>query len=220
VNSFFGLPWLCAATVRSVNHLQALAEKDEKTGRITSVQETRLTHLFIHVLVLITLFALKELKRIPMSVLYGVFLFMGLSALNGNQFFERVLMVFMQPSRYPKRPYVGRVKRRDMFLMTGIQFGLFAMLYVIKSIKAIALAFPIIIALCIPVRIYLLPRLFDQETLVLLDGDEADIDAVLAKKTDAKSTDAEVGMQVSAVEAAVELRGEEKQSMPYPIAQT
>ena len=41
------------------------------------MQETRLTHLGIHILVLVTLFAMQALKTIPMSVLYGVFLFMG-----------------------------------------------------------------------------------------------------------------------------------------------
>lgn len=58
VNSIFGLPWLCAATVRSVNHLNALAERDA-SGKIVSVQQTRLTHLGIHVLVLITLFSMQ-----------------------------------------------------------------------------------------------------------------------------------------------------------------
>ena len=75
VNGILGLPVLVAATVRSLNHVHALAEKDP-SGRIESVQETRLTHLFIHVLVLVSLFALEVLKLIPMPVLYGVFLFM------------------------------------------------------------------------------------------------------------------------------------------------
>lgn len=69
INSMFGLPFLVAATVRSQNHVHALAEKDPQ-GRILSVQETRLTHLLIHVLCLVALFALNALKLIPMPVLY------------------------------------------------------------------------------------------------------------------------------------------------------
>ena len=69
VNSLFGFPWLVAATVRSQNHVHAMAEKDPQ-GRILSVQETRLTHLLIHVLCLASLFALEALKLIPMPVLY------------------------------------------------------------------------------------------------------------------------------------------------------
>ena len=69
VNSLFGLPWLVAATVRSLNHVHALAEKSPN-GEILSVQETRLTNLFVHLLCLASIFALEVLKLIPMPVLY------------------------------------------------------------------------------------------------------------------------------------------------------
>jgi hypothetical protein len=58
VNSMLGLPWLVAATVRSLNHLHALAEKSPDGKTIYSVMETRLTGLFAHVLILCSLFAL------------------------------------------------------------------------------------------------------------------------------------------------------------------
>lgn len=63
--------WLVAATVRSLNHIMAMAEKSPD-GTILSIQETRLTHLGIHLLCLITIFALDVLKLIPVPVLYGV----------------------------------------------------------------------------------------------------------------------------------------------------
>ena len=69
VNSLLGLPWLVAATVRSLNHVHALALKSPD-GKILSVQETRLTHLGIHLLCLATIFALDVLKLIPVPVLY------------------------------------------------------------------------------------------------------------------------------------------------------
>ena len=77
-----------------------------------------------------------------MAVLYGVFLYMGLVALTGNQFFERILMIFMQPSKYPKRPYTERVPPRDIFGLTAIQLLMFAALYIIKTIKSVALPPP------------------------------------------------------------------------------
>ena len=69
VNSLLGLPWLVAATVRSLNHLHALAEKTPD-GKVISVQETRLTPFFIHLLCLASIFALDVLKLIPVPVLY------------------------------------------------------------------------------------------------------------------------------------------------------
>ena len=70
VNSMLGFPWLVAATVRSLNHVHALAEKSPD-GKVISVRETRLTGIFIHVLCLVSIFALDVLKLIPMPVLAG-----------------------------------------------------------------------------------------------------------------------------------------------------
>ncbi|CAB9504981.1 Electroneutral sodium bicarbonate exchanger 1 [Seminavis robusta] len=181
VNSLLGLPWLVAATVRSLNHVHALAEKTPQ-GKIVSVRETRLTHLGIHGLCFVSIFALNILKIIPMPVLYGVFLFMGLVSLGTNQFFGRVQMFLMQPSKYPVEPYTQYVKPNRMRLFTAIQLGLFVLLYVVKAIKTIAIAFPIIIALCIPVRLYVLPRIFTTEELVMIDSDEATVRKWLARK--------------------------------------
>lgn len=197
VNSIFGLPWLCAATVRSVNHLLALAEKDVSGRSIVSVQETRLTHLLIHGLITATIFSLSLLKSIPMSVLYGIFLYMGVTALGGNQFYERLHMLFMQPDSglYPKRhynePYVARMA---ITRYTAYQLALFLALYVVKSIKAIAIAFPVIIALCVPMRSYFMPTQFTAEEMILLDGDDDEIAAIVAKTDkDQKAGEVELG---------------------------
>lgn len=178
VNSFFGLPWLVAATVRSMNHLYAMADKDGKTGKIVYVQQTRLTHLFIHVIVLISIFAMGVVKKITMPVLYGVFLYMGIMSLGSNQFVGRVMMFFMQPSRYPKCGYTEHVSRGQMQRFTAVQLFLFVLLYFVKSVKSIAILFPLVIAACIPVRVWLLPRYFTKEELIYIDGDDAEIEAL------------------------------------------
>jgi len=128
------------------------------------------SHLGIHLLVLVTIFALDVLKLIPVPVLYGVFLFMGLVSLGTNQFWGRMLMLFMQPSKYPVQPYTQYMKPWRMHLFTLIQLFFFALLYAVKSIKAIAIAFPICIMACIPVRLYLLPKIFTRDELILIDG--------------------------------------------------
>ena len=45
-----------------------------------------------------------------------------------------------------------------------------------------AIAFPLVIAACIPIRIWVLPKLFDRDTLVLLDGDDDEVREMLEKK--------------------------------------
>lgn len=183
VNSLVGLPWLVAATVRSLTHVNAMAERTED-GKILSVQETRLTHLGIHTLVLISLFVLNVLKVIPVPVLYGVFLYMGLASLKTNQFFQRFLMFFMQPSKFPAEPHTQHMETKRMHMFTGIQIFCFVMLLVFRSIKVIAIAFPIIIKLCIPIRMFLLPRIFSTEELILIDTDETTVGEYLEYKKD------------------------------------
>mmetsp|Transcript_41350 Transcript_41350/g.125152 ORF Transcript_41350/g.125152 Transcript_41350/m.125152 type:complete len:734 (-) Transcript_41350:332-2533(-) len=182
INSMLGLPWLVAATVRSLNHIHAMATKTPN-GKFVHVRETRLSGLGIHLLCLVTIFALGLLKLIPMPVLYGVFLFMGLVSLQSNQFWGRILLFFKQPSRYGEtgESFGEYVMPRRIHLFTAIQLFLFVTLYVVKAIKSIAIVFPIIIALCIPIRLYVLPKLFTADELALLDGDDKEISECLSK---------------------------------------
>jgi hypothetical protein len=179
VNSMLGLPWLVAATVRSITHVQALTERDAK-GTILAVQETRLTHFFIHFFVGITCLFLSALRVIPVPVLYGVFLFMGLASLDTNQFWNRFTYWFMDSSKYPENPYTKHMPRSQLHKFTLIQLLLFAVLITFRSIKAVAIAFPIVVKACIPIRMYLLPRWFKEEELCLLDAEDDDIDRLVS----------------------------------------
>ena len=114
----------------------------------------------------------------------GVFLFMGLVSLGSNTLWQRFLMFFMQPSKYPLEPYTLHMRPRRMHLFTSIQLGLFAFLYTVKAIKTIAIAFPLVIACCIPIRLYLLPKIFTEKELVMVDSDDAAIKKWLAAHHD------------------------------------
>jgi hypothetical protein len=54
------------------------------------------------------------------------------------------------------------------------------MLMTFRSINVIAIAFPIIVKACIPIRMYLLPKIFTEEQLCLLDAEDEDIDRLVA----------------------------------------
>lgn len=103
-------------------------------------------------------------------------------SLGTNQFWGRMLMLFMQPTKYPVQPYTQYMKPKRMHLFTLIQLLLFAALYAVKSIKTIAIAFPILIAACIPVRLYILPLIFTDDELVLIDSDPNTVKAWIANR--------------------------------------
>ena len=64
-----------------------------------------------------------------------------------------------------------------MHKYTLIQLFLFVLLYVIQVISAIAIVFPIVIKICIPIRMYLLPKYFTEAELIMLDGEDEEIEA-------------------------------------------
>merc|ERR1719487_2571557 len=91
-------------------------------------------------------------------------------------------MFFQQPSRYARRVYTEHVSRSQMHKFTAIQLFLFLLLYFVKSVKSIAIAFPLVIAACIPVRTLLLPKYFTREELIYIDGDDAEIEELEEEK--------------------------------------
>jgi len=182
VCSIFGLPWLVAATVRSLNHLRSLATTEEVTtggdtrDRILHVRETRVTGIAIHLLIGLSLLLLPLLKTIPMAVLYGIFLFMGVVSMSGNQFFERLRLWAMESASYPSTHYIRRVPPWVVHKFTLIQLVCLVVLWVIQA-SAWALVFPLFIALTVPVRL-LLNRFFDARHLEALDAEEDPVDEV------------------------------------------
>ncbi|CAJ1924380.1 unnamed protein product [Cylindrotheca closterium] len=180
VNSLLGLPWLVASTVPCIMHITAMQEKNTK-GEVKYIQESRLTGLFTHTLVLACIFALSVIRLIPLPVLYGVFLFMGLVALPGQQFWQRFLLFFQQPTKMDKNHYTKNVPVERIHKYTLVQFFFFAVVCVVREIKAISIAFPVMVLLCIPARLYLHPRLFSKDELILLDGSPEEIEDWLLK---------------------------------------
>ncbi|MCH7988859.1 MAG: PTS sugar transporter subunit IIA, partial [Planctomycetes bacterium] len=144
VCSLFGLPWLVAATVRSLNHVRSLATVEEVVSpngetrdRVIHVRENRLTGLTIHLLIGLSLLMLPLLKTIPMAVLYGLFLFMGVVSMSGNQFFERLSLWLKDPALYPVTHYIRRVPRWTIHAFTLLQVACLGVLWFVKSSSGI-----------------------------------------------------------------------------------
>jgi len=72
------------------------------------VSEQRLSALLVSVFVGVSVLMAPLLRLIPMSILFGVFLYMGISSTNGIQFFERLKLFFMPVKHYPQAAYVRK----------------------------------------------------------------------------------------------------------------
>lgn len=111
------------------------------------------------------------LRQIPLAVLFGIFLYMGVTSLNGIQFYERIQMLLKPPKHHPDVIYVKKVRTLRMHLFTVLQLTCLAVLWVVMSTAA-SLAFPFILILTVPLRIFILRRIFTERELKCLDADE------------------------------------------------
>jgi hypothetical protein len=178
VGSFFALPWIVAATVHSMSHVKSLAETkvvdlgSTKKEIIVGVRENRLSGLLIHLMIAGSLFLLTYFGYIPMAVLFGLFLFMGLTSLGGNQFFERIMLWITDPKLYPQTPYTKAVPRNWIHKFTLVQLVCFAVLWLLKASK-FGILFPLMIAALVPINM-LIYRYFPKEYVDVMVSEDTE----------------------------------------------
>ncbi|EJK64068.1 hypothetical protein THAOC_15235 [Thalassiosira oceanica] len=175
VLSVLGLPWMCGATVQSMNHVRAMAETklNDETNEmeITQVTETRLTGFVIHAMLASTILLLPLIKKIPIPVVSGVFLFLGRKLMTGNTFFKRITDSIAERSRLPDKHPILVLGRNKMNAYTGVQVLCLLGLFGFKQIPAITIFFPAMIGVLMSIRSFILPNFFSEKEFVAL-GDE------------------------------------------------
>ncbi|XP_058831835.1 anion exchange protein 3 isoform X1 [Topomyia yanbarensis] len=172
---FFGMPWHCAATVRSVTHVSAVTIMSRthapgESPHIIDVKEQRISGFIVSLMVGLSVTMAPILRLIPMAVLFGVFLYMGIASMSGVQFFDRLRLFLMPVKHHPQVPYVRRVPSWKMHIFTTVQVLALAMLWAVKS-SPYSLAFPFFLILMVPIRKQL-ERLYSPLELRALDGSQ------------------------------------------------
>ncbi|PKU40468.1 anion exchange protein 4 [Limosa lapponica baueri] len=147
--SVTGLPWYVSATVISLAHMESLRKESATSApgehpKFLGIREQRLTGLAVFILMGVSVFMAPVLKHIPMPVLYGVFLHMGVVALNSIQLTDRVRLLLMPAKHQPDLAYLRHVPLWRVHLFTGIQLLCLALLWVLKSTMA-AIIFPVMV---------------------------------------------------------------------------
>ncbi|PWA18402.1 hypothetical protein CCH79_00009921 [Gambusia affinis] len=170
--SFLGLPWYVAATVISIAHIDSLKMESESSApgeqpQFLGVREQRVTGILVFVLTGVSIFLAPILKFIPMPVLYGVFLYMGVASLSGIQFWDRIKLYLMPSKHQPDFTFLRHVPLRRVHLFTLIQIICLAVLWVLKS-TFLAIIFPVMILGLMVIR-KVLDMMFSQHDLAWLD---------------------------------------------------
>ncbi|XP_067084475.1 solute carrier family 4 member 4a isoform X3 [Osmerus mordax] len=218
VCSFMGLPWYVAATVISIAHIDSLKMETETSApgeqpKFLGVREQRVTGVCVFILTGLSVLMSPILKFIPMPVLYGVFLYMGVASLNSVQFMDRLQLLLMPAKHQPDLVYLRHVPLRKVHLFTFIQVLCLALLWILKSTVA-AIVFPVMILALVAVRKFM-DYMFSQHELSFLDDIIPEKDK--KKKEDEKrkkkkkrgSVDSDVDDETSPHHANTTLRAEQ-----------
>ncbi|XP_074538732.1 sodium bicarbonate cotransporter 3 isoform X2 [Halichoeres trimaculatus] len=172
VCSIMGLPWFVAATVLSISHVNSLKLESEcaapgEQPKFLGIREQRVTGFMIFVLMGCSVFMTSALKFIPMPVLYGVFLYMGVSSLKGIQLFDRIKLFGMPAKHQPDLIYLRYVPLWKVHIFTVVQLSCLIVLWVIK-VSAAAVVFPMMVLALVFIR-KLLDFCFTKRELSWLD---------------------------------------------------
>ncbi|XP_054006027.1 sodium bicarbonate cotransporter 3 isoform X9 [Hylaeus anthracinus] len=171
--SVMGLPWFVAATVLSINHVNSLKLESEcaapgEKPQFLGVREQRVTHILIFLMIGCSVLLTPMLKHIPMPVLFGVFLYMGVASLKGLQFFDRILIMLMPVKYQPDYMFLRQVPLKRVHLFTAMQLACLSCLWLIKSFSSTSILFPLMLVVMIGIR-KSLDLVFTQRELKILD---------------------------------------------------
>lgn len=164
-------------------HCRALCtrkfETDEHGIRreiVTHCEEQRFSGLGQALLMFVALSAFRIISWIPRGVLFGLFFYLGVGALHGNEIWERILLCCMLPKKRPGIPVVAKVSSWGMTLLfTMIQAGCALLIFAIGQFTDFGYIYPALLVLLVPFRSYILSQVFSEADLKHLDpADESE----------------------------------------------
>eukprot|EP00967_Tisochrysis_lutea_P123246 scaffold204860_cov29-Tisochrysis_lutea.AAC.4 len=140
------------------------------------VVETRWSNLLQSLGVMFSVFMLPALACIPHGCLDGTFLFLGMAGFSGNGLWDRFwLMLTQRDKRNTDLPYISAsIPFEKVQLYTIIQLSFVVCVFILTKLPFVAVAFPLLIAVLIPFRHYVLPRIFTPLELDALDPPDDD----------------------------------------------
>jgi hypothetical protein len=128
--AILGLPPGSGLIPQAPLHTRALCTRQHevihgvKREVVTHCEEQRWSALFQACLMFVALSCMVLLSWIPIGCLFGVFLYLGVGAMHGNEIWERITLCFMLPKKRPQIDVVCKVSSwRTVQLFTLLQIA-------------------------------------------------------------------------------------------------
>ncbi|KAJ6706306.1 ANION EXCHANGE PROTEIN [Salix purpurea] len=194
------------------------------------VNEQRVSNFLQSLLVAASVSAMPAIKLIPTSVLWGYFAYMAIDSLTGNQFWERLLLLFITPGRRYRvlegvhASFVESVPFKYIATFTIFQFVYFLFCFGVTWIPIAGILFPLPFFVLISIRQHILPKLFCPNHLRELDAaeyeEEREAHALGNEEGEVEMCDAEILDELTTSRGELKVRtvsfNEEKITQVYP----
>lgn len=213
LTAFLGLPFTHGLIPQAPLHAHSLAKRKQVKVKLSSGQsawesvvdcvvETRVSNFGMSVLIGVTALVpelIGLISAIPVPVTSGIFLYMGFASMRGNALASRCLMVFCdQRYRTLFFPNLDKVSRvTSIFSYTAVQVVFLGVIFGITLTPG-AIAFPMLIGLLVPFRLWVVPKWFPEADLQWLDFKEMEVAVTTSDDETVVSPDVPVMVQVSA----------------------
>eukprot|EP00980_Cylindrotheca_fusiformis_P016450 scaffold4902_cov115-Cylindrotheca_fusiformis.AAC.11 len=179
--AFFGLPPGCGVRPQAPLHTRALCTKKRISNLrgfgavdrkiVTTCEEQRWSALLQAIFLLLAAFYFcPVISKIPIGSLMGALMYMGVRTLYSNSIWKRVCLMAMLPNKRPHIPIVAKVSSwKAVQKYTAGQIAIGASAVAVAFFARHGHLFPIIFACCMPLRRFVLSRMFSADDLKLLD---------------------------------------------------
>mmetsp|Transcript_951 Transcript_951/g.1073 ORF Transcript_951/g.1073 Transcript_951/m.1073 type:complete len:747 (+) Transcript_951:101-2341(+) len=137
---------------------------------VTYCEEQRWSALGQAILMFVALSLFVVIEWIPTGSLFGLLLYLGMTALHGNEIWERLLLCFVYAHKRPKIPVVRYVSQwRTVQLWTLIQLVCALTIWAVGQYATWGYIYPLLLTLLVPFRSFVLDRCFASTDLQHLD---------------------------------------------------
>lgn len=144
-------------------------DKGNKHEIVTHCEEQRYSGLGQALLMFVALASFEVISWIPRGCLFGLFLYLGMGALHGNEIWERIVMCFMLAKKRPDIPIVQNVKWTTVQFYTFVQAACGLTVFAVAQFASVGYIYPALLTILVPFRSFILSRVFDEKDLKYLD---------------------------------------------------
>lgn len=119
------------------------------------------------------LFVPSVIEVLPIACVHSILIFVGVVGLFDCELWERLLLLFREPSAFPTNKIYTKASYKKMHFYTFVQILCLGVCWAVNLSPA-GLLFSLVVVCLVPFRVYVVPYFFTKQELEFLDSKDDD----------------------------------------------